>query len=101
MKLKKGDKVRVVKGKDSGKEGAVERVWPKNRRVTIAGVNLFKRHMKPRAEGQKGGIVDFVRPLPVSDVALVCPKCKQLTRVGYKITDHDKVRICRKCEQEI
>lgn len=100
MKLKKGDKVKVMAGKDKGKEGTIEGVLGGNK-VAIAGVNVYKRHSKPRSQGQKGGIVDFVRPLPASNVALVCPKCKQVTRVGYKLTAKEKVRICKKCEQEI
>ena len=101
MKLKKGDQVKIMAGKDRGKQGAVEKVFAQTDRVAVAGVNLFKRHTKPRAEGQKGGIIEFVRPITVANVALVCPKCKQTTRVGYKVTAKEKVRICRKCEQEI
>lgn len=97
MKIKKGDKIKVTVGKDRGKEGVVERVWPKDNQVTITGLNIFKRHQKPKGEGQKGGIIEFTRPLLVSKVALVCQKCKQVTRVGYK----GKIRICRKCDQEI
>lgn len=101
MKLKKGDKIKVTVGKDRGKEGAVEKVFAKTSKVLVAGVNVYKRHSKPRAEGQKGGILEFTRPLPVSNVALICPKCKQPTRVGYKVTAKEKVRVCRKCDQEI
>lgn len=101
MKIKKGDKVIVTVGKDRGKQGAVEHVWLKTDKVTVAGVNMGKRHSKPRAQGQKGGIIDFVRPLTVSNVALICPKCKYPTRVGYKLIKDNKVRICRKCNQEI
>jgi len=101
MKLKKGDLIKVMAGKDRGKTGAVEKVFADRDRVAVAGVNMYKRHTKARAEGQKGGIMDFARPLPVANVALVCPKCKQPTRVGYKITAKEKVRICRKCQQEI
>lgn len=101
MKLKKGDKIKVMTGKDRGKEGAIEKVWLKENKVTVAGTNLFKRHLKPRGQGQKGGIVDIARPLSVSKIGLVCPKCKQVTRIGYKLTAKEKVRICRKCDQEI
>lgn len=101
MKFKKGDKVKVMVGKDRGKEGAIEALWPKAGKLALAGINVYKRHSKPRGEGQKGGIVDFTRPLAAAKVALVCPKCKQVTRVGYKLTNKEKVRICRKCEQEI
>ena len=101
MKLKKGDQIKVVAGKDRGKTGSVEKVFATLNRVAIPGINIYKRHTKPRSEGQKGGIVDFVRPIQIANVALVCPKCKQTTRVGYKITAKGKVRICRKCDQEI
>jgi len=101
MKLKKGDKVKIMVGKDRGKEAAVEKTWAKVGKVAVAGVNMYKRHSKPRAEGQKGSIVEFSRPLPVANVALICPKCKEVTRVGYKLTAKEKVRICRKCDQEI
>jgi len=99
MKLKKGDKIKVMVGKDKGKEGTIEKAFVD--KVVVAGINIYKRHSKPRGEGQKGGIVDFVRPLDVSKVALVCPKCKQITRIGYKLTQKEKVRICRKCGQDL
>lgn len=101
MKLKKGDKVKITAGKDKGKEGAIEKVWQATNKVSIAGMNLYKRHLKPRAEGQKGQIVEQARPLPVSNVALICPKCKKETKVGYKLVKDGKVRICRKCDNEI
>lgn len=88
-------------GKDKGKEGQVERLWPKENKVSIAGINIFKRHFKARSEGQKSGIVDVPRPLDVAKVALICPKCKQVTRIGYKLTAKEKVRLCRKCGQEV
>ncbi len=101
MKLRKGDKIKVTAGKDRGKGGVVERVWPKTNKVSVAGVNIFKRHLKPRGQGQKGGIIDVPRPMPESNVALICPKCQQATRVGYKLTTKEKVRVCRKCGAEI
>lgn len=101
MKLKKGDQIKVMTGKDRGKTGAVEKVFADRNRVAIAGVNMYKRHTKPRSEGQKGGIMDFARPITVANVALICPKCKQPTRIGYKVTAKEKVRVCRKCDQEI
>jgi large subunit ribosomal protein L24 len=101
MKLKKGDKIIVTAGKDRGKEGAVEKLWLKEDKVTVNGVNMGKRHSKPRGQGQKGSIVDFVRPLHISKVALVCPRCKKPTKIGYKLLKDNKIRICRKCEQEI
>ncbi len=101
MKLKKGDKIKIMVGKDRGKEGAVERVWLQDNKITVTGLNLYKRHFKAKAEGQKSEIIALPRPLDVSKVAIICPKCKQVTRVGYKLTTKDKVRICRKCDQEL
>lgn len=92
MKLKKGDKVKVMVGKDKGKEVVLERAW--ENKVIMAGINVFKKH-------QKKQIVDITKPLPAANVALICPKCKQVTRIGYKLTQKAKVRICRKCEEEI
>lgn len=101
MKLKKGDKIKVTVGKDRGKDGTIERVFEKANRVSVPEVNMYKRHLKPRAEGQKGEIKELPRPIPVSNVALICPKCKKETKVGYKLIKEKKVRICRKCEEEI
>lgn len=101
MKLKKGDKVRVMAGKDRGKEGAVDKVLPRRGRVVVGGVNVYKRHLKRRSETKKGGIVDFVRALPVANVALICSKCKQVTRVGYAEVGGERRRVCRKCGGEV
>ena len=101
MKIKKKDQVRVMVGKDRGKEGAVTKVWPKQGKVAIDGVNAYKRHLRPRGEGQKGQITTLYRCLDVSKIALICPKCKQPTRVGYKLGGEKSTRICRKCESEI
>lgn len=101
MKLRKGDTVKVTTGKDSGKETKIERVFLADNKVVATGVNVYKRHMKSRGQGQPGGIVDITKPIDVSKVALICPKCKAQTRVGFKMIDDKKVRICRKCEQEI
>ena len=73
MKLHKGDKIRVIKGKDRNKDGVIDRVYTKTNKVLITGINLFKRHTKPKAEGQKGQIITAPRPLPVANVAMVCP----------------------------
>lgn len=101
MKIHKGDKVKIIKGKDRGKDGVVEKAIIKHNQVLIAGINLFKRHTKPRAEGQKGQIVEMARPITIANVALICPKCKLPTRVGYQINNKEKVRICKKCKMEI
>lgn len=101
MKLKKGDEVIVTVGKDRGKKGSIEGVYPKKNKVKVSGVNIYKRHLKPRGEGKPGGIIDIIKPLSFSNVALLCPKCGQQTRVGYKIEGGEKIRICKKCKERI
>jgi large subunit ribosomal protein L24 len=96
MKLKKGDKVKIVAGKDKGREGTVERVFEKEGKVLIPGVNVYKKHSKRLRQ-----IIEVARPLPVSNVALICPKCGKITRVGYQVLKDGKTRICRKCREVI
>lgn len=98
MKLKKGDSVVVVAGKDRGVKGKIEKVFPKKNQILIPGVNIYKRHTRPRGEGQPGGIVDITKPLAVANVVLVCPKCGQKTKIGYQIIKNEKTRICKKCQ---
>ncbi len=101
MKIKKGDEIIVTSGKDRGKRGKVEHVNTLKKKVLVLGVNVYKKHVKKRDEKNPGGIIDTPRPLPVSNVALLCPKCKKPTRVGYLVTQKEKQRICRKCKQMI
>lgn len=101
MKIKKNDAVLVTSGKDKGKRGKVDKLFPKSHKVLVTGVNIFKKHVKPRGKDQPGSIIDLVKPLPVANVALVCPKCNQATRVGYKFEEGEKVRFCKKCSQNI
>ena len=102
MKLRKGDIVLITSGKDSGQEGKIALVLPKESKIIVEGVNKYKKHIKPRGEGQTGSIQDRERPINIASVAFMCPKCKQATRLGYKVTrEGKKVRICRKCEQDL
>jgi large subunit ribosomal protein L24 len=97
MKLKKGDRVRVLAGKDIGKEGEVTRVIPDRDRVIVDGVNLAKKHQRPTRATQQGGIIDKDMPIHVSNVAILCSRDGP-TRIGYRINpDGTKQRICRKC----
>ena len=101
MKIKKGDRVVVLQGKDRGKEGVVMRALPSAGKVIVEGINIAKKHQKPTRATMQGGIIDKDMPLDVSNVALICPK-DGATRVGYKLTDGGaKARICRKCGQEL
>ena len=99
-KLKKGDTVRITAGKDKGREGKIEKIFPKKRTVLVPGVNIYKKHVKG-FQGQKGGIYDIPRPLVFAKVALVCPKCKKATRIGFRVLKDEKIRFCKKCKKEI
>jgi len=101
MKLKKGDNVKIIKGKDKGKNGKIEKVFPKAKKVLIANVNLYKRHLKTRSQRQPSEIVTLTKPMPEANVAFVCPKCKRQSRIGFKIEKGLKSRICTKCKSEI
>lgn len=101
MKICKGDTVKVISGKDLDRTAKVEKVFPEERKILVAGVNIIKKHVKPRREGEKGGIVEMEKPIAVSNVMLVCPKCKQPTRVSYQLEGKRKFRVCKKCGQEI
>lgn len=100
MRLKTGDTVLVTAGKDKGRTGKIERLFVKENRVLVAGINLYKK-AKKAAQGQKGGIIEFARPLPLANVALICPHCKKQTRIGMLLTKIDKARICKKCKRQI
>ncbi|MBI2325295.1 MAG: 50S ribosomal protein L24 [Chloroflexi bacterium] len=102
MRIRKGDEVEVIAGKDRGKRGTVQEVDPTDRTLTVAGVNIVKRHTKPNPQRNvKGGIVEQPSPLDVSKVMLVCPHCGKPTRVGHKIEEGDKSRVCKRCGEEI
>ena len=101
MKIKKGDQVIVTIGKDKGKKGKVEKVFPKNATVLVPGVNIVKKHEKKRDEQHPGGIVEVVKPIALGKIAVMCPKCGKQTRFGYRIVKNTKERICRKCDQVI
>ena len=101
MKLKKGDTVLIISGKDRGKRAKVLKAFPKGRKLLVEGVNLRKKHIRPRREGEKGQIVEIPAPIDISNAKLICPKCSKTTRVGYKISEKRKYRICKKCGKEI
>jgi len=99
MKIVKKDKVYIIAGKDKGKTGEVSRVIPATKQVLVVGVNVAKKAVKPSQKNAQGGIIDMIRPVPVSNVALVCPKCGKPTRIGYVVAkDGKKSRVCKKCQ---
>jgi large subunit ribosomal protein L24 len=101
MKIKKGDTVLVICGKYRGKTGKVLKVLPKEGKILVEGVNIVKKHQRPKREGEKGQIVELPAPIDISNVKLICPNCKKATRVGYKISKGKKSRVCKKCGQEV
>lgn len=101
MKILKGDTVVVISGKYRGKKGKVLKAFPKERKILVEGVNLVKKYLRPRREGEKGQIIEMPAPFDVSKVKLICPKCGRATRVGYKIEEKKKFRICKKCGAKV
>lgn len=98
MNLKKGDQVKIISGKDRGKIGSVLKVFPKEDRLIIDGLNLFKKRSRPKKQGEKGEVVNVPRPLFGGKVMLVCKSCKKSTRVGFRLEGNKKVRYCKKCQ---
>src|SRR5918992_2442687 len=113
MKIKKGDLVQILSGKDRGKQGRVLEADPKRRRVMVENLNMVKRHRRPRplkdssrmgqTQIQPGGVIDLAAPLPVSSVMVICPTCNRPTRVGYEFREDEKgrrikVRVCKRAD---
>ena len=100
LKFKVGDTVKITAGKDKGREGKIETLFSKEALALIPGINIYKKHVKGQS-GQKGGIYELPRPLSFGKIALICPKCKKVTRVGFRVLEKEKVRVCAKCKKEI
>src|ERR1700687_2771511 len=101
MKLHKGDQVKITSGKDRGKTGTILRAFPhgdNDDRIMIDGLNTFKKHARPKKQGEKGQMVVVPRPLNASKVMLICSVCKEPTRVGFRVEGAAKVRYCKKCK---
>ena len=102
MRIKKGDTVKVLSGNDKGKTGEVLEVIPKTEKIVVKGVNVRKKHVKPRKQGEEGGIISVEVAIHSSKVNVVCPKCNKATRIGFKEgKDNKKVRVCKKCNTEL
>lgn len=101
MKIRKNDTVLIISGKDRGRKGKVIESYVKERKVVVEGINLRKKHVKPKKSGEKGQIVTIPASIDVSNVKLICLKCGKTTRPGYKIEGKKKYRVCKKCGQEI
>ena len=101
MKIKKGDTVKVIAGKDKDKEGKVVAVDKKNGKVTVEKVNIITKHTKPSAANQNGGIIQMEAPIDASNVLLYCSKCEKGVRYGIKIEGDKKLRVCKHCGKEL
>lgn len=107
MKIKKGDKVKILAGKDRGKTGKVLQVFTARERASVEGLNLLIKHLRPQKQGEKGQRIEFPAPLNMSNLMMICPKCNKTTRIGYKITEagegkkKKKFRTCKKCNAVI
>ncbi|MFH1780508.1 MAG: 50S ribosomal protein L24 [Candidatus Nealsonbacteria bacterium] len=100
MKIHKNDQVLITSGKDRGKKGKVLNVFSQERKIIVEGANLRKKSVKPKKSGEKGQIISVPAAFSVANAALLCPKCGKPTKVGYKILDKKKYRICKKCQSE-
>ena len=97
MRIVKGDTVQILSGNDKGKKGEVLSVIPKTNKIVVKGVNIRKRHVKPRKQGEEGGIISVECAIHSAKAAVVCPKCGKATKVGYQEEKGEKVRVCKKC----
>lgn len=101
MKVKKGDEVKIISGKDRGKRGKVVRVIPVESKIVVEGINIVKKHLRPKKSGEKGQRVEISAPLNVSNVMVICSRCGKSTRIGYKVSGDKKFRVCKKCQNEM
>ena len=101
MRIHKGDRVQVISGKDKGVTSSVMRALPQSQKIIVEKVGIVKKAQRPTRENPSGGIMSIERPIHVSTVMLVCPKCGEPTRVGMKVTEKKKVRVCKKCGKDI
>lgn len=101
MKIKKNDTVKIMVGKDKGKTGKVLSVFIKKNKVLIEGLNLYKKNVRPKKQGEKGQIILMPRPINVSNVMVICSSCGNSTRVGFRFEYKNKIRYCKKCKAKI
>lgn len=101
MRVKKGDTVLVIKGKDRGKTGKIIQVLPNDNKVVIEGVNVHKKAVKPDTKNVAGGIIEVNAGLEASNVAIMCPRCNKPSRMGYEVVKGEKARVCKSCKERI
>lgn len=101
MKLKTNDNVLIIAGKDKGKSGVIERVFPKDEKIVVKGIGIAKKHLKPSRKNPSGGIIEINQKISVSKAMIICPSCGKPSKISYKITDNAKIRLCKKCNQSL
>ncbi len=101
MKIKKGDNVKIISGKDKGKIGKVTKSFPVKNKIIVEGANLRKKHMRPTKQGQKGQMVQIAMPMDVSNAIIMCGSCNKPTRVGMRMSGEKKSRVCKKCGADL
>ncbi|MDP3710408.1 MAG: 50S ribosomal protein L24 [bacterium] len=101
MKIRKGDQIKIISGNDKGKQGKVLAVFPDESRIVAEGLNMKKKHVRPKQQGKKGELVRIAMPFSVSIAMLVCSKCGKPSRAGFRVEQNKKYRICVRCKSEI
>lgn len=101
MRFKKGDNVKIIAGKDKGKTGKITHAFPDTEKIVVEGVNIHKKHTRPKKQGQKGQIIQMPMPIHMSNAMIVCKACGKATRITMKITEKEKIRACKKCGGEL
>lgn len=101
MKLKKNDNVMMITGKDKGKTGLIERVFPADGRIVVKGMAIAKKHIKPSKKNPQGGIIEINQKVNASNVMILCPACGKPTKISFKVTEKTKSRVCKKCGQSL
>lgn len=101
MKIKKGDTVKIISGKDRGKIGKVTNILKKENKIVVEGINISKKHSKPKKQGQKGQIIQVAMPINASNTMIMCAGCSKTTRVSKKMVGNRMVRVCKKCGAEL
>lgn len=101
MKIKKNDHVIIITGKDKGKTGKVLTAIPSLEKIIVESINIRKRHLKPKKQGEKGQIAQIPSAIHISNAMLLCSKCSKPTRVGYRVNESGKFRVCKKCKEII
>lgn len=101
MRIKKGDLVKKIAGKDKGKQGKVIKTIPKENKIVVEKMNIIKKHRKPKREGEKGQIVEIAASFDCSNAMIICPSCSKAVKVSYSFVSDKKVRVCKKCNKEL